>query len=255
MSEPLHKASSLAVHAISLFEPMFEAITRHGITGRAFEQGLWSLKVWNPRDQVQDNYRRIDDRPYGGGPGMVMLLDPLVRCLKAIRAAGIVNAPVLCVSPRGQPLTHRLIGELRTHAELIVVCGRYEGIDQRFIDTHVTYEVAVGDVVVSGGELPAMMLIDALVRWIPGAVQDAQSVEQDSFAQGLLDCPHYSRPPHHPDGEVPAVLQSGNHAAIARWRHEQALLHTARVRPDLIAQARAAGQLSSADEVLLRGAG
>ena len=241
---------------VTLFGPMFDALTRHGITSRAIERGLWQLRCWNPRDFATDAYRSIDDRPYGGGPGMVMMPEPLAAALDAIareqRAQSGAPAPVVHLSPRGEPLTHARVLELARLPALTLLASRYEAVDQRLLDRRVDVELSVGDFVVSGGELPAMMLIDAIVRLLPGALNDARSAQQDSFADGLLDCPHYTRPEVFGGDTVPAVLLSGHHARIARWRREQSLAQTLRRRPDLLEQARRDGRLSAEDERFLR---
>ncbi|HEY0879033.1 MAG TPA: tRNA (guanosine(37)-N1)-methyltransferase TrmD [Zeimonas sp.] len=241
--------------AITLFPPMFDAITRFGITSRAHERGLWSLACWNPRDFAQDAYRSVDDRPYGGGPGMVMLAEPLAAAIRAARSAGPAARPVIALSPQGRPLDDARVRELARSPGAILVAGRYEAIDQRLLDRHVDEEIAVGEFVVSGGELPAMMLIDAVVRLLPGAMNDARSPVHESFADGLLDHPQYTRPEVFEDEPVPAVLLSGHHAQIERWRREQALLVTLRKRPDLIARARERGKLDADDERVLARAG
>lgn len=241
----------MRIDAVTIFPGMFEAITGHGITGRAHARGLWSLACWNPRDFTHDPYRRVDDRPYGGGPGMVMLAQPLADAIAAARAAGAPGRPVIALSPQGRPLDDPRVRELARGAGMVLVAGRYEAIDQRLIDRHVDEEIAVGDFVVSGGELPAMMLIDAVVRQLPGAMNDARSAACDSFAGGLLDCPHYTRPEVFEGMAVPEVLLSGHHAQIERWRRQQALAATQRRRPELIARARAAGLLSAEDERML----
>lgn len=237
--------------AITIFPEMFEAVTRYGITGRAHERGLWSLACWNPRDFATDAYRSVDDRPYGGGPGMVMLAQTLADAIAAARAAGPGGRPVIALSPQGRPLDDRRVRELATGAGAILLAGRYEAIDQRLIDRHVDEEIAIGDFVVSGGELPAMMLIDAVVRQMPGAMNDARSAACDSFADGLLDCPHYTRPEVFEGVPVPEVLLSGHHARIERWRREQALRATLLRRPELIARAREQGRLSAEDGRIL----
>ncbi|MCO5108361.1 MAG: tRNA (guanosine(37)-N1)-methyltransferase TrmD [Burkholderiaceae bacterium] len=237
--------------AVTIFPGMFDAVTRFGITGRAHERGLWELACWNPRDFATDAYRSVDDRPYGGGPGMVMLAQPLADAIAAARRAGAGGRPVIALSPQGRPLDDRRVRELAAGAGAILVAGRYEAIDQRLLDRHVDEEIAVGDFVVSGGELPAMMLIDAVVRQLPGAMNDARSAACDSFAEGLLDCPHYTRPEVFEGVPVPEVLLSGHHARIARWRREQSLRATLRLRPELIARAREQGRLDVADERFL----
>lgn len=241
---------------ITIFPAMFEAVSAQGITSRALERGLWRLRCWNPRDYATDAYRSVDDRPYGGGPGMVMLGEPLAAALRDIRAAQQAElgapAPVIHLSPRGRPLTHQRVEALAATPGATLLASRYEAVDQRLLDRYVDEEVSIGDFVVSGGELPAMMLIDAVVRLLPGALNDARSAQQESFATGLLDCPHYTRPETFEGVPVPEVLLSGHHARIERWRREQALLATAARRPDLVRAARAAGALSAADERLLQ---
>lgn len=239
---------------ITLFPELFAAHLTQGVTRRAFESGRPRVELWPLRDFADNPYRRVDDRPYGGGPGMVMLAEPLARALAAIREARseALPAPLVLFTPTVRRIDQPLVREWAAGAGAILLCGRYEGVDQRFIDRHVDLELSLGDFVLSGGELPALSLLDAVARLQPGVLGDAQSHEQDSFSDGLLDCPHYSRPEAWPAGEgasaVPDVLLSGHHADIARWRREQSLQLTARRRPDLIAQARAAGQLSAADE-------
>ena len=243
--------------AITLFPELFDAWPKHGVTRRAFDQGLIELHRWQLRDFAADAYRRVDDRPYGGGPGMVLLAEPLLRALAAVRAARGDAAPVLLFSPAGQRLDQALVRELAGGAGAVLLCGRYEGVDQRVIDRHVTLEVSLGDYVLSGGELPALVLLDAIARLQPGVLTPG-SAEHDSFADGLLEGPQYSRPerleaePGGAPAEAPAVLLSGHHAELARWRREQSLALTARRRPDLIAAARAAGRLDAADERWLR---
>lgn len=240
----------MRIDVVSIFPELFDAVSTAGITSRALESNLWSLHRWNPRDFTDDSYRRVDDRPYGGGPGMVMMAKPLTATLDSLQTHQkqvlADPAPVIVMSPHGQPLTHDRVREWSELPALTIIAGRYEAIDQRFIDQHVDAQVCVGDFVVSGGELPAMMLIDAMVRLLPGAVNDAESIEQESFVQGLLDCPHYTRPEVLDGAVVPPVLLSGDHAKIAQWRREQALLITARERPDLIDRLREQGSLSPA---------
>lgn len=238
---------------LTLFPELFAPFQSSGVTRRAFELARIELQLWALRDFADDAYRRVDDRPYGGGPGMVMLVEPLERALAAVRAAqsaaGLAPTPVILFSPTGRPLTQPRVAALAESSGAVLVCGRYEGIDQRFVDRHVDEEVSLGDFVLSGGELPALALIDAVARLQPGVLNDQASHQQDSFSDGLLDCPHYSRPERLADGTaVPAVLMSGHHAEIVRWRRERQLELTARRRPDLIAAARAAGRLSAADE-------
>jgi tRNA (guanine37-N1)-methyltransferase len=232
--------SMLRIDVVTLFPDMVTHACGYGVTGRAHARHLWRLGVWNPRDFATDAYRTIDDRPYGGGPGMVMMPGPLSRALDAARTAqrgaGATGGRTLYLSPAGTPIDHRAVMDLASLRDiaLTLVCGRYEGIDQRVIDREVDDEVSVGDFVVSGGELPALLLIDAIVRQLPGALNDAESAQQDSFADGLLDCPHYTRPEHYDGIAVPPVLLSGDHAAIRRWRLAQALGRTWRRRPDLL---------------------
>jgi tRNA (guanine37-N1)-methyltransferase len=219
---------------ISLFPEMFDAVTKHGITSRALERKIYSLNVINPRDFTQDNHKTVDDRPYGGGPGMVMLAEPLAQ---AIEAAKMLNkkAKVIHLSPRGAKLTHEKIMQLSQEQGLILLASRYEGVDERLLESLVDEEISIGDYVLSGGELPAMALIDAIVRQLPGSLGDADSALEDSFVNGLLDCPHYTRPEVYKDLAVPEVLLSGNHAKIREWRLKQSLLLTRAKRPDLLA--------------------
>ncbi|EPZ16912.1 tRNA (guanine-N1)-methyltransferase [Thauera terpenica 58Eu] len=223
---------------ITLFPEMFAALTASGITRRAKDRGLYALDFHNPRDFTSDPHRTVDDRPYGGGPGMVMLAEPLMQSIAAAReaqqAAIGTAGPVLYLSPQGRRLDQAMVMELAAQTGLILLCGRYEGIDQRVIERAVDAEVSLGDFVLSGGELPAMVLLDAIVRQLPGALNTADSAQEDSFADGLLDCPHYTRPELYADEKVPEVLLSGNHAAIRRWRLKQSLGRTALRRPDLL---------------------
>ena len=228
---------------ITLFPQMFDALTQYGITRRAAEQGSYELKTWNPRDFTTDNYRTIDDRPYGGGPGMVMLGEPLAAAINAARqrqaASGVKKSRVVYMSPQGRLLTHAVVKELVAQQDdegLILLAGRYEGIDERLIRQQVDEEISIGDYVLSGGELAAMVLMDSIVRQLPGVLGDAESAEQDSFVQGLLDCPHYTRPEMFNGEAVPPVLLSGNHADIQRWRLQQSLGRTWLRRPDLLAR-------------------
>lgn len=239
---------------ITLFPELFAPFLTTGITRRAFESGQVAVKLHNPRDFAVGNYRRIDDRPFGGGPGMVMMAEPLTQCLSALQAQRIDAAPVVLFSPLGQPLTHTLVSHWANSAGAILLCGRYEGIDQRFVDAHVTVQISLGDFVLSGGEIAAMALLDAVARLQPGVLGDADSHAQDSFnpaLDGLLDCPHYTRPENWQGHPVPEVLLSGHHERIERWRRDQRLLLTTRLRPDLITAARQAGALSAADEAAL----
>ncbi|HET8730646.1 MAG TPA: tRNA (guanosine(37)-N1)-methyltransferase TrmD [Moraxellaceae bacterium] len=225
------------VGVISLFPEMFRAVSDSGITSRAVKNGLLEMHYWNPRDFAEDAYRRVDDRPYGGGPGMVMLIEPLRRAITAAREAAREQglAPkVIYLSPQGRVLDQPGVRELAGEQALILLCGRYEGIDERLIAREVDAEWSIGDYVLSGGELPAMVLIDAVTRLLPGALGSEASAEEDSFADGLLDCPHYTRPEKYEGDEVPAVLLSGDHAAIRRWRRRQSLERTLKRRPELL---------------------
>ncbi len=224
----------LNVAVISLFPDMFAAITEHGITRRAVEQGLVSIDCWNPRTFTEDRHQTVDDRPFGGGPGMVMKIEPLERALAAAKQALGKPAKVIYMSPQGQPLKQAAVSELAQAEALILIAGRYEGIDERFIEAHVDEEWSIGDYVLSGGELPAMVLIDAITRLLPGALNHADSAIEDSFSDGLLDCPHYTRPVTYAGTDVPQVLLSGNHEHIRRWRLQQALGRTAERRADLL---------------------
>ena len=226
---------------ITLFPEMFDAVTQYGVTRRAVEQGKFVLKTWNPRDFTEDNYRTVDDRPYGGGPGMVMLAEPLTRAIAAARQsqaqAGLAKSCVIHLSPQGRSLTHAVAQELLTREQgLIFLASRYEGVDERLIRQRVDEELSIGDYVLSGGELAAMVVMDSMVRHIPGVLGDADSAQQDSFVDGLLDYPHYTRPEIFAGEGVPAVLMSGHHAEIEKWRLKQALGRTWQRRPDLLAQ-------------------
>ncbi len=274
---------------VSLFPDMFSVVRDLGVTGRAHKQRLWSLGLWNPRDFTQDVHRTVDDRPYGGGPGMVMMAEPLERALEAAKAdraatrttdgfaagseggapatpeavAGTeirtlfvpaADTPVVLMSPTGLRFDQGMAQELALGDGAILICGRYEGVDQRFIDRHVTHEVSMGDFVLSGGEIAALAIIDSVARLLPGALNDADSALQDSFntaLTGLLDSPHYTRPEQYQGQSVPSELLSGHHVNIALWRRRQSLALTAARRPDLIAAARKAGLLSKADEKFL----
>ncbi|KPK12354.1 MAG: tRNA (guanine-N1)-methyltransferase [Acidithiobacillales bacterium SG8_45] len=226
----------MRIDVITLFPDMFSAVTDYGITGRAVKSELLSVHTWNPRDFTCDRHRTVDDRPYGGGPGMVMMAAPLTDAIRAAREAQGVDAPVVYLSPQGKKVDHALIKEYSTRAGLILLAGRYEGVDERVLENEVDEEWSVGDYVLSGGELPAMVVIDAITRQLPGALGDADSAEQDSFVDGLLDCPHYTRPEDFHDHVVPEVLLSGDHEAIRRWRLKQSLGRTWERRPDLLAQ-------------------
>ncbi len=226
----------MLIQAITLFPEMFDSITEHGVTGRARKQGLWQFNAINPRRFADNKLGYIDDRPFGGGPGMVMMAPPLQAAITEARAQNVATAKVIYLSPQGTPLTHSKVQELAANENLILLCGRYEGVDERLLQSSVDEEICIGDFVVSGGELPAMMLIDAVLRLVPGVLGDIQSAEQDSFADGLLDCPHYTRPTEFQGMAVPDVLRSGNHKLIAEWRLKEALRRTQARRPDLLAK-------------------
>lgn len=250
----------MRIDVVSLFPEMFSVVGELGVTGRAQRLGLWSLHIWNPRDYTHDVHRTVDDRPYGGGPGMVMLAEPLEAALDGAlthrEQQGVsLSVPVVLMSPAGQRFDQGMAQELASGPGAVFICGRYEGVDQRFIDRRVTHEVSLGDFVLSGGELPAMACIDAAVRLLPGALNDRDSARQDSFNEatsGLLDSPHYTRPERYHELDVPEILRSGHHANIAKWRREQSLALTAARRPDLIKKARLEGRLSKKDEAFLR---
>lgn len=252
----------MRIDVITLFPDMFAVVRDAGVTGRAHHQGIWGLHAWNPRDFTNDVHRTVDDRPYGGGPGMVMLAEPLKQTLTAIRVdrgescsdSTAARAPVILLSPAGKRFDQADAARLALSSGAVFVCGRYEGVDQRFIDTCVDEQWSLGDFVMSGGEIAALAMIDAAVRLMPGALHHGDSSLQDSFQDsmsGLLDSPHYTRPETLWDETVPSVLLSGNHANIARWRREQSLALTAKNRPDLLEQARKLGRLSKADEKFL----
>jgi tRNA (guanine37-N1)-methyltransferase len=224
----------LWVGVISLFPEMFDAITQQGVTGRAVKNGLIEFNSWNPRDYATDKHRTVDDRPYGGGPGMLMMVNPLKQAILDAKAAAGENAKVIYMSPQGRKLDQQGAAELAASEKLILVAGRYEGIDERIIESYVDEEWSIGDFILSGGELPAMTLIDAVARLVPGVLGHNQSAEQDSFSDGLLDCPHYTRPETLDGKQVPAVLLSGNHKEIAKWRLKQSLGRTWLRRPDLL---------------------
>ena len=240
---------------VSLFPEMFAALTQSGVTRRAFEQERWGLTLWNPRDFTTDRHRTVDDRPYGGGPGMVMLAKPLEATIKAAKARqverGLPPPRVVFMSPQGKPLTHERVVALKDEAGLVILCGRYEAVDQRLLDRVVDEEISLGDFVLSGGELPAMALMDAVVRLLPGVLGDDASAVEDSFVNGLLDSPHYTRPEVYEDIPVPPVLMGGNHAEITKWRRQRMLEATLKKRPELLKGARQAGRLTAADEKFL----
>lgn len=231
----------MRIDVVTLFPEMFGVLTQYGVSRRAHELGAWQLKTWDPRSFTTDVHRTVDDRPFGGGPGMVLMAEPLAQCVEAARSAqqawGCERTHVIALSASGAPLrdarVRGLAAEARGRTGLVLVCGRYEGMDQRFVDTFVDEEVSVGDFVLSGGEIAAMALIDAVVRHLPGTLKQ-ESADDESFVDGLLDAPHYTRPESWRGLEVPAVLLSGHHARIARWREEQAIARTRRLRPDLL---------------------
>ncbi|MCK7595562.1 tRNA (guanosine(37)-N1)-methyltransferase TrmD [Pseudomarimonas salicorniae] len=237
----------MRIDVLSLFPEFIGQSAEIGVVGRAIRRGLLSLRTWQIRDFASGVHRSVDDRPYGGGPGMVMMIDPLRQCLEAARADDSRPAHVLFMSPQGRPLSQKRLREWSLMPRLILVCGRYEGVDERFVEHCVDEQVSIGDYVLSGGELAAAVIVDALGRLRDGALGDPESARQDSFEDGLLDCPHYTRPPQHELGAVPEVLGSGDHAAIARWRRQQALGRTWLLRPDLIQRL----QLSREDRRLL----
>lgn len=226
----------LTFHLISLFPELFASVRDFGVTGRAYTRQQWRLVCHNPRDYVHDVHKTVDDRPYGGGPGMVMKYQPLADSIESIIQREGVKPHLIYLSPQGQSLTQAKVVELANYSSIALLCGRYEGIDERLIEQYVDEEISIGDFVVSGGELPAMMLMDAVIRLLPNVLGDSASAEEDSFSDGLLDCPHYTRPPSIAGLDVPAVLQSGDHAKIALWRLQQKLLRTQQRRPDLLAR-------------------
>ncbi|HEY8118282.1 MAG TPA: tRNA (guanosine(37)-N1)-methyltransferase TrmD [Methylophilaceae bacterium] len=245
-------SKALQFDVVTLFPQMFEAISKYGITARALENKLYRLTLWNPRDFTSDNHRTVDDRPYGGGPGMVMLAEPLEKSITAAIArqqeAGVDKPRVIHLSPSGRPLTHEIVMQLAAGPGLVLLASRYEGVDERLLAKVVDEEYSIGDYVLSGGELPAMVLIDAIVRQLPGALGDADSATEDSFVNGLLDCPHYTRPEEYAGEKVPEVLMSGNHAKIKQWRLKMSLQRTRDKRPDLLA----ARSLSKEESRLLK---
>ncbi|GHA74832.1 tRNA (guanosine(37)-N1)-methyltransferase TrmD [Cognatilysobacter bugurensis] len=237
----------MRIDVVSLFPDFVAQCAGFGVVGRAHERGLLSVHGWNPRDHAEGNYRRVDDRPFGGGPGMVMMIEPLRACLGAAGSADPRPARTVYLSPQGRPLTQAKVRELAALDRLVLLCGRYEGVDERLIEAEVDEEISIGDYVLSGGELAAAVVVDAVARLLDGVLNDADSAAQDSFEAGLLDCPHYTKPVEHVFGAVPPVLLSGNHAEIARWRRMQALGRTWSRRPDLIDLA----TLSKQDRALL----
>lgn len=223
---------------ITLFPQMFDAVSKNGITARALEKGLYQMTLWNPRDFTTDSRKTVDDRPFGGGPGMVMMAEPLEKAVTAAKNrqqhVGIPKSWVIHLSPQGTPLTHDKVMQLLTQPGLVLLTSRYEGVDERLIKRQVDEEISIGDYVLSGGELPAMVLLDAIIRQLPGALGDVDSAAEDSFVNGLLDCPHYTRPEMYENEGVPEVLLSGHHAEIRRWRLKQSLARTRAKRPDLL---------------------
>jgi tRNA (guanine37-N1)-methyltransferase len=248
----------MRIDVVTLFPELVDHAVRFGVTGRGLQRALWRFGVWNPRDYATDAHRTVDDRPYGGGPGMVMLGAPLTKALAAARQAqrdaGYAATRTIYLSPAGMPLTHERVAALAAAADAtgyVLLAGRYEGVDERLLAREVDDEIAIGDFVVSGGELPALMLIDAMVRQRPGVLNDAESAVQDSFVDGLLDCPHYTRPEVYDGVAVPPVLMSGNHADITRWRLKQSLGRTQQRRPDLLAARERQRGLSADERALL----
>lgn len=238
----------MKIALISLFPEMFDSLTEYGVSGRAFKNGLLQCKCFNPREYTEDRHQTVDDRPYGGGPGMVMMIEPLRKAISAAREWAGEEAVVVYLSPQGQVLNQGAVNRFAKQQSLILIAGRYEGIDQRLIELEVDEEWSIGDYVLSGGELPAMVLMDALIRQIPGALGHSDSASQDSFAEGLLDCPHYTRPDDYQGQAVPEVLLSGDHEKIRRWRLQQSLLLTQQKRPDLLDCL----ELNSEQQALLR---
>lgn len=236
------------ISIVTLFPEMFKALTDYGISGRAVKDRLLNVDFWNPRDFTDDTHRTVDDRPYGGGPGMVMMVEPLIKSLRAAKSKLGANVKTIYLSPQGQPLTQARVKELSEEKELVLLCGRYEGIDERIIELEVTEQISIGDYVLSGGELPAMVLMDAMVRLLPGALGHECSAVEDSFYHGILDHPHYTRPDEFEGMAIPEVLKSGHHQNIARWRLKKALETTLNKRPELLESA----ELSDLQKALLK---
>lgn len=245
----------LQFDVVTLFPKMFDAITGSGITGRANERKAYQFLPWNPRDFAANTHRTVDDRPYGGGPGMVMMVEPLEKALCAARqrqiSAGVNKPRVIYMSPQGSLLTHEKVMSLATEKGIVLLAGRYEGVDERLIARQIDEEISIGDFVMSGGEVAAMALMDAVIRQLPGVLGDAESAVQDSFVDGLLDCPHYTRPEVYEGVAVPPVLMSGNHADITRWRLQQSLGRTQQRRPDLLEKRERKGSMSAHERALL----
>ncbi|MFT4634289.1 MAG: tRNA (guanine37-N1)-methyltransferase [Arenicella sp.] len=235
------------LHVVSIFPDMFSAITEHGVIGRAIKQNVLSLTLHNPRDFTDDKHNTVDGRPYGGGPGMVMMPEPMVKVIEAAKSQAKAGAKVVYLSPQGKRFDHAAAKEFAERDSVVFLAGRYEGIDERVLEHHVDEEWSIGDFVLSGGELPAMVMIDAIARLLPDSLGNSESAEQDSFAQGILDCPHYARPETYAGQKVPDVLLSGNHKAIAKWREQQALGRTWDRRPELLEEL----ELTSAQQSLL----
>ena len=224
----------MRVDIVSLFPDMIAALSRGGVVGRAIEREVVELKVWNPRDHAEGSHATTDDRPYGGGPGMVMMVEPTVKAIRAARKDHKDSSVVIYMTPQGKPLTQKTVNRLAGLDRLIILCGRYEGVDERIVELEVDEECSLGDYVISGGELAAMVLVDAIARQCDNVVGDADSVREDSFMTGLLDWPHYTHPPEYEDLAVPEVLRSGDHEKIRRWRIRQSLVRTLEKRPDLL---------------------
>ena len=241
---------------ITLFPEMFSALTQWGVTGRACEQGLAEVNLWNPRNYCADARKTVDDRAYGGGPGMVMMVKPLEDTVNAVKAAhhakNLTSGPICLLAPQGEVFSQKIATDILSYRNISFICGRYEGVDQRFVDRNVDLQLSIGDFVLSGGEIAAMAIMDAVIRLIPGALGDAESAVQDSFVNGLLDYPHYTRPEIYENLSVPDVLLGGHHAKIADWRRRKSLELTSRLRPDLIESARTKGLLTREDEQFLR---
>lgn len=235
------------IDIITLFPDDVYNMINFSISGRAIDLGLVSINCVNPRDFASNRHATVDDRPYGGGPGMVMMVEPLKRALQSVTETSDKQTVVSHLSPQGQVLTHEKVRQMTEREHIVLICGRYEGIDERFVEQYVDEEISIGDFVISGGELAAAVVVDAVIRLIPGALGKAESAEQDSFANGLLDCPHFTRPEQLPEGNVPAVLLSGDHGAIEQWRRKQSLGNTWLKRPELID----IDQLEAGDRILL----
>ena len=237
----------MRIDVITLFPEMIKQVCHHGILGRAIEKDICKIRCWNPRDFTTDKYKTVDDRPYGGGPGMVMMAEPLAKAIRKAKSGHETEPKVVCLSPQGERLVQDKLVEASKKPGLILICGRYEGIDERLLEIEVDEQWSIGDYVLAGGELPALVVIEALVRHLPGALGNIESAEQDSFVDSLLDCGHYTRPEEYQGLKVPKVLLSGNHAEIAKWRLKQSLGRTLKLRPDLLA----AKKLTPEEKILL----